>query len=190
MAFGVNVCPTTMIRAVAFLHKLKIASSDEFLFRHAIRHRKIAYYPRWMITVQEGKRCELELSVPIYRCASRGHTHAILPDVLIPFSSYSLRFILTVLQDCLDRKNSVRGLCSGWGIAVSTLYTWIHQFASQFSLWKGILHRIDWVRREALSSLQDAPAFPSCFFSRFGFSFLQCRAASPSVPVAPDTGGP
>lgn len=195
-----------MIRAVAFFHKLKVASSDEILFRYAIRHcrlsaqkcpvcgavgghRQITPYHRWMITVQDGKRCERIVPVPMVRCSSCGHAHAILPDVLIPYSSYSLRFILTVLQSYLDRKHSVRDLCSGWEIAVSTLYTWIHQFAAQFSAWKGILHRIDWICRDALSVVQGTPAFPSGFFSRFGFSFLQCRAATPSMPVAPDTGG-
>lgn len=55
-------------------------------------------YSRNMISFEKGEvTCHL-LSIPRLMCASCNHTHALLPDILIPFGSYSLSFILKVLR--------------------------------------------------------------------------------------------
>lgn len=196
-----------MIREKALLHKLKNESPDINLFhqaRNGFRPSKtrcpycgsclggrtsIRSYPRMMITVVDGKRVEEEVQIPLYQCPSCGHSHALLPDVLIPFGSYTLRFILTVLKAYLERTCTVRELCARWQIAVSTLYGWIHCFAAHFSIWRSILFRISWVTKQALKQVEGEDSFPSAFFSQFGFSFLQMRSASHSAPVAERPGG-
>ena len=56
-------------------------------------------YPRYMITLK-ANHIETEiLQIPRVKCDSCGHTHAVLPEMLIPYSSYSIRFVLTVLKD-------------------------------------------------------------------------------------------
>ncbi|HBK52428.1 DUF6431 domain-containing protein, partial [Syntrophomonas wolfei] len=56
-----------------------------------------------------------------YKCDSCGHTHALLPEFLIPYRSYSLLFILAVLKDyCL----TIEKISEKYGIAASTIYTW------------------------------------------------------------------
>jgi hypothetical protein len=77
----------------------------------------------------------------------------------------------------------VADFCDHWQIAVSTLYSWIHLFRSQYNAWCRILDRILWVTQESLDSVFDFPAFPSDFLARFGFSFLQGHRASPSVSL-------
>ena len=151
--------------------------------------RKLRTYPRMMISAKEGTRLEEVVQIPLYKCPSCGHSHAILPDVLIPFGSYSLRFILTILKDYLNRSCTVRRLCENWQIAVSTLYSWIHCFAEHFSVWRSILFRITWVTKQAMEDVAEATAFPSSFFRRFGFSFLQLRSTSHFLPVAEKPGG-
>ena len=132
---------------------------------------------------------EEEVLIPLYQCPSCGHSHAILPDVLIPFGSYTLRFILTVLKAYLERTCTVRILCEHWKIAVSTLYGWIHCFAAHFSIWRSIFFHISWVTKQALNQVEEEESFPSAFSSRFGFSFLQLRSASHSGSVAEKPGG-
>ena len=46
-------------------------------------------YDRNMITISEGLRLNLTVSVPRIKCGC-GRTHAIIPDILIPYGSYSL----------------------------------------------------------------------------------------------------
>jgi hypothetical protein len=149
------------------------------------RLKQIKPYERHMISVTNGAREDTVLSVRRFLCESCGHTHALLPDILVPFGSYSLRFILTVLAGYLERPGTVADYCAQWQIGVSTLYGWIHLFISHYNAWCLILDRILWVCRDALQSVSSVPAFPSGFLSRYGFSFLQGTWPSQSGRVNP-----
>lgn len=138
-------------------------------------------YERHLISVSNGKRIDTSITVPRFLCCSCGHTHAVLPDVLIPYGSYSLRFILAVILEYLDRTCTVASLCEQWSISISTLYDWIHLFIDQYNAWCEVLERIRWVSRDAIGSVSSIAAFPHAFFSRFNFSFLQGRRTSLTV---------
>ena len=147
--------------------------------------RRINSYRRMLITVREGKREEALVRISRVQCLAckKTPTHALLPDVLIPHRSYSLRFILHVLRAYLTRPGTVRELCEEWQIAVSTLYEWIHLFVDQYNLWCKVLDRISWVCKQALDRILSFPAFPSAFFNTFRFSFLQRQKPTQSPPV-------
>ena len=51
-----------------------------------------------MVTLKNHRPVTVVLRVPRVKCTSCGRTHALLPEMLIPYSSYSLRFVLTVLE--------------------------------------------------------------------------------------------
>ena len=187
-----------MIREKAIFFKLnRLKLSDQQLFETAIsgfrpsactcpacnaegRLRQIRPYGRHMISIVDGQRADTLISVPRFLCESCGHSHALLPDFLIPFGSYSLRFVLSVLGGYLFRTGTVADYCDHWQIAVSTLYAWIHLFTSHYNAWCSILDRISWASIVALDTVSSCSAFPSAFFLRFGFSFLQARGATPS----------
>ena len=129
-----------MILEKAIFIKLKfLNTSDQELYDRAVsnfmpskqpcpvcgavgRFRKINSYKRYMISSNGSSRVETTLSIHRFLCESCGHTHALLPDILIPYGSYSLRFILTVLLGYLKRSCPVVKFCEKWHIAVSTLY--------------------------------------------------------------------
>ena len=58
------------------------------------------------------------------RCGSCGHTHAILPDHIVPYSTYSLQFILRVLAEYFLGLRTVEQLCRRYAISASMLYQW------------------------------------------------------------------
>ena len=61
--------------------------------------------------------------------------HAYLPLFVPKYGRYSYRFIFTVLEAYLDRKNqslTVAELCERFEIGVTTLYRWIKLFMEQF----------------------------------------------------------
>lgn len=194
-------CYTAMIREKAIFIKLsQLKYSDRQLFDTAVASFKpsscscpkcgavgsfsrIRPYRRFLISAEHSSRSDTELIVPRFRCGGCGCTHALLPDSLIPFGSYSLRFILTVLLAYLTRSGTVADFCDHWQIAISTLYRWIHLFRSHFNSWCSILDRILWITQKSLASVSAFPAFPSDFLARFGFSFLQGHRASPSVSL-------
>lgn len=144
---------------------------------------KIQSYERDMISILNGKRVNLTVSVPRFLCESCGHTHAVIPDILIPFGSYSLRFILTILRKYLLRSCTVSAFCEHWGIAISTLYGWIHLFTDQYNIWCCAIDRTLWLCQDALDDVFSSASFPSGFYQRFGFSFLQHRKTSPASPM-------
>ena len=149
--------------------------------------KQIRSYERDLISASGNERVDTVLSVPRFLCESCGHSHALLPDILIPFGSYSLRFILTVLSSYLNRSCTITAFCDHWQIAISTLYGWIHLFTEQYNAWCRILDRVLWVCHHAICSIASTPAFPYAFFIRFGFSFLQDRQTSPSgIPPLSD----
>lgn len=55
------------------------------------------YYGRSIVDLRSGKKSKEELCILRVFCESCGHAHAVLPDFIIPYSSYSLFFILYVL---------------------------------------------------------------------------------------------
>ena len=103
--------------------------------------------------MKDGLRCDSSVSIPRVLCTSCGHTHALIPDVLIPFGSYSLCFILSALQRYLNRSSTVAALCDSLQISISTLYGWIHLFEQHASLWLGILHKVAKLNSDASAPL-------------------------------------
>lgn len=191
---------TVMIREKTIFIKLnQLHFSDQEMFDMAVasfkpskcpcpkcsavgRFKEIQPYERDLVSSSDGIRTIQVILILRFLCESCGHSHALLPDVLVPFASYSLRFILFVLRAYLNRSSTVADFCDHWQIAVSTLYRWIHLFRDHYNAWCGILDRILWVSRSSVESVECHPAFPSAFFSRFGFSFLQ-HNTSPSASV-------
>lgn len=142
-------------------------------------------YQRDLIFVSDGKPEKCVLEVPRFLCNSCGHTHALLPDVLIPYGSYSLRFILFILLEFQRRSCTVVQFCEYWEISVSSLYEWIHLFLIHYNSWCQCLDRILWINQKALSSILDTSAFPSIFQNQFHFSFLQRNKTTPSQSIHP-----
>ena len=53
-------------------------------------------YERYLVSWEDGGAVSRIITVERRQCASCGHTHAVLPSCLIPYKSYSLRFILAL----------------------------------------------------------------------------------------------
>ena len=96
-------------------------------------------YMRSMADFTYGKTVYGEICVLRLCCTSCGHTHAILPDVIIPYSVYGLFFILRVLAEYFLPRHTVEKLCARFGISVSMLYRWRDLFLSHKQEWLGML---------------------------------------------------
>jgi len=81
------------------------------------------YYGRYIISFENGKSIDYHVEIIRYKCSSCGHTHAVLPEFLVPYRSYSIFFILSVLKEYFSKSLTILKLCEKYGIAVSTLYT-------------------------------------------------------------------
>ena len=185
---------TIMIRAFTIFSKMNFLKlSDLQLFLQAVQDfstkslpcpccgakhptwRFHASYERYLISYEKGVRVCFLITITRWICSSCSHTHAILPEILIPHSSYSLFFILRLLREYYLETYSVATLCDKYQISISTLYGWKKLFLLHKKLWLGILE--DSIASSA-GFLSQIPSihtsdFLRAFFLIQGYSFLQ-----------------
>ncbi|MDE7312757.1 MAG: transposase [Eubacterium sp.] len=134
-------------------------------------------YMRSMADFVHGKTVYGEACVQRLCCTGCGHTHAILPDVIIPYSVYGLFFILRVLAEYFLRLYTVEKLCTRFGISASMLYRWRDLFLSQKQEWLGVLVSAEAAPAAFVRSLCLMPEYSVSFACRFvllsAHSFLQ-----------------
>lgn len=144
-------------------------------------------YPRFFVFLRDGKTVSRRIRPFRFKCASCKATHALLPYIIIPYSPYSLGFILTVLVAYFERETTVAEICGRFGIAVSTLYAFKKRLAAHKQLLIGIFLSM---KKPALAFLrgiissESISAILGKFFRRYSFSFLQNRtdAVVQSIP--------
>ena len=142
-------------------------------------------YARYLVEIRDRQPVTHAVSLQRFFCNSCGHTHTVHPSCLVPYRSYSLRFILTVLRAYFLRLKTVGLLCEGFGIAVSTLYRWKELFLSRKALWLGVLADSEQTAAGFLEGLSGTCL--RTFLSRFCSSFMEQMPGR--VPELP-SGGP
>lgn len=80
-------------------------------------------YLRQFVCYTNGSPCDHQISVRSLKCLSCRHSHALLPSVIVPYSSYSLGFLISLLYSRITRQfQNVPSLCQHFGISESTFY--------------------------------------------------------------------
>ena len=158
--------------------------SEECPVCHSIGNCKThAAYQRSMIDIIHGKPVYQEICITRIICESCGHTHAILPDTIIPYSQYGIFFILRVLGEYFAHVKTVAALCEAFSITASMLYRWRDLFLMNRSVWLSVLELSEQSPRNFIRFLclkDPFSDFSTGFFRLTGFSFLQSHA-NPTV---------
>lgn len=134
-----------------------------------------AYYGRSLVDFIGGSPVRHDICVLRLFC-SCGHTHAILPDFIIPYSGYGLFFILRVLAEYFIQLSTLEKLCERFSITLSQLRRWLQLFMGHKEEWLGAISSMETSSFSFLKSLLTMPAysvFASSFVRRFAGSFLQ-----------------
>ncbi len=100
--------------------------------------RKRGSYERNLVTFPDGKPEVFRLRIPRVQCLC-GRSHALLPDFIVPYLSYSLPMILQVLCDYFDRRLTVRGICEKYLTTPPVIYRLKKQFLLHKKEWLGIM---------------------------------------------------
>ena len=133
-------------------------------------------YSRNCVYHKDGKNIDARVSPLRFKCDSCGKTHALLPDVLIPYSPYSLSFILTVMIAYFQRDTTVVNICERFEIAVSTIYEWKKRLLLHKELMLGLLISRKTPALAFLQGLLNSKSISDSlhrFFRKYDFSFLQ-----------------
>lgn len=142
---------------------------------------EIKGYDRTLVVIgAEGEIHTHFISVRRICCDSCLATHALLPSVIVPYSVYSILFMMKAIKDYYHRAGTtVVLLCEKYQIAVSTLYEWLQRFRTDKKLWLGILADMEQTPAIFLISILQHP-HPEHQLEDFllsnGHSFLQNTA--------------
>ena len=140
-----------------------------------------AYYDRFIIDCHGGTVSQERLHILRLYCTSCRHTHAVLPDFIIPYSTYGITFLLRVLLAYFTRSRSnalrtVEEICCFFGISPRLLYRWLVLFVRHKYQWLGALCDSETSESEFINGLSERDSFSeflAAFFHRMGVSFLQ-----------------
>ena len=135
------------------------------------------FYRRNIIDFTDGKTTYRKISVKRFKCKSCGHTHALLPDIIVPYSQYSLFFLLRVLGVYFLHLKTVSEIFHMYAINPSMLYRWKALFLCHMADWLPLLERLEsspFAFLKLLCFQEDFSIFFSKpFFQKTGISFLQ-----------------
>lgn len=143
------------------------------------------YYGRTITDFFHQNKSTTSLCIMRVMCDSCDHTHAILPDIIIPYSSYGILFVLTVLADYFTERYSLEYLCEKYDISEKQLRKWLTLWKSHKQKWLGLLNDAETNSdsfHAFLCQMQDYSSFSMEFIRRFAHSFLQ----SHRNPVPPN----
>jgi hypothetical protein len=138
-----------------------------------------AHYTRNLIDFHFGKAVYYKVVVTRVKCGSCGHTHAILPDIIIPYATYSIDFILWVLAEYFMGHQTVEKLCEKYAISHCMLYRWIALFNKHKALWLGAVASAatsSMAFLENITGMECFSDFTVDFLTLTGFSYLQSHA--------------
>lgn len=154
--------------------------------------KAFASYERGVMDIADGKPVFRRVRIIRVRCSSCGHTHAIMPDCLVPYRQYSLRFILYILRIYFTHALTISRIYDAYGITHTVLYDWVSVFGRHARVWLGMMESSltparDFLHR--LAGMEPFSAFTSAFYHLSLLSFLQshanpanCRHRPPGFP--------
>lgn len=137
------------------------------------------YYDRSLVDFRSGIRTRYSLCVMRVFCDSCEHAHAILPDVMIPYSSFSLLFILRLLGQYFADRFTVEQLCERYGISQNRFYKWLSLWRSHKQDWFGLLEALSVSDLSFLRGILVSDLFSDFsmqFALHFSYSFLQSHS--------------
>lgn len=134
-------------------------------------------YQRNIIDFTNGKTTYRKISIKRLKCLSCGHTHAVLPDIIVPYAQYSPFFLLRVLVEYFLHLKTISEICHIYAITPSMLYRWKALFLCHRTDWLPLLEHLETSPFAFLKFLcfQDdfSSNFSLPFFKKTGISFLQ-----------------
>jgi hypothetical protein len=136
-------------------------------------------YDRHLVTYENNTVQDNLVNISRCICSSCGHTHALLPSVIVPYMSFSFKFTISIIHDYLIHKfHSVGAMCEHYGIAISTFYRIVKKFKEHKRLWLGLLtdkltSNLAFTQHLLSSTFIQIEIFLSNFFNKTGTSFFQ-----------------
>lgn len=142
------------------------------------RCRVYASYKRYIVDLSDGKVVCERILIKRVICTC-GHTHAILPDFIVPYIQYSLPFILYILRIWFSHAMTAKKIEENYGVCYKVLRRWTGLYGGHKDLWLG---RVRSGQVSPVNFLDDLlvrdpfSGFTRGFYMKTLYSFLQSHA--------------
>ena len=136
------------------------------------------HYERCLIDFKDGSPYCMTLKITRVICEC-GHTHAILPDPIIPYLQYSLFYIIMVLAVYSCHFMTIDHMCDVYHISPPVLYRWLKVYDDHRCEWQGLLNSVTSDIQHSLYELvnkENYASFAVSFIQKTGMSLLQTHA--------------
>ena len=146
---------------------------------------KNGYYNRHFVHMANGNVNDSILKIHEIKCSSCGRSHALLNFLIIPYSPYSIGFIITLIYLRITRKiKTISSLCDLLGISERTYYRLMQRLLSDLHALMHIMKSYDSISDRLLSMydftldglsevLKTFKSFTGHFFMQRLFTLLQ-----------------
>ena len=115
--------------------------------------QKRGSYERSLVTFPDGNPEVVRLKIPRVQCTC-GKSHALLPDFIVPYLSYSLPMILHILSDYFNRRLTIRGICEKYLVSPPLIYRFKKMFLIHKKQWLGVLRDMELCAPDFVERLQ------------------------------------
>lgn len=131
-------------------------------------------YLRYCISIGHGTITETAMALQRVKCKQCGHTHALLPNLMVPYHTYSYAFIIAVLASYYLEHKSIDEICHQYDISHPLLYTWKKRFQKHKVLSALVQQLQDKKSTIILEEIQRVtiPVFLKSFFIEHQLPFL------------------
>lgn len=139
--------PLSIIELQTFLNSFFLDPNAPFHSHNDIccKSKNLKYlfsYTRQYTIFKNNEIIDAVLSIPVFYCPDCNHYHAFLPHhFILPYSQYSIPFILCVLYDKKYSGMTVNEIVDKYHIAVSTLYRWNDRYARYLTYYQNLRNK-------------------------------------------------
>lgn len=140
--------------------------------------RFYASYSRNIIDISNGRVIYDRLVVQRVICPC-GHTHAILPDFIVPYRQYSLPFILKILMLYLSHSMTFDEIHDAYGVSHTVVLAWKKIYGHHKDLWLGMARSRQMEYNlflDRILSTDPFSSFAAAFYHKTLYSFMQSHA--------------
>lgn len=131
-------------------------------------------YERDFICYEEGTPVFHKIVIHCMECSSCGHSHALEPSVIVPYSSYSMGFLLHIIRaKIIGRFSTVLELCEHFQISISSYYRILKKYMLDSFLLEKLIDDMLSIINPEHYHLPNFHQSLRVFFLSNGYSFLQ-----------------
>lgn len=140
------------------------------------------FYKRYFISYHDNAPVSNQVKIKCVKCTSCMRNHALLNSTIIPHSSFSVGFIISLLFSYITKKfSSIEKLCEHFDISINTFYKIYKSFLQDKKLLNSIsdelryLDELQLIKQLYSSKCKNLYCLLEDFFHQYNYSFLQRR---------------